>query len=216
MQVIGAGLSRTGTLSTRAALERLGYPCYHMTETARAAGHLDAWLGLTSGQKTMDWPALFKDYDATVDLPACLFYRELAEAFPDAKILLNVRDRESWYDSLMRLSTALGVFRPFVSASADLEKFLHLTDVAGHIMTNGDFSREGCLKAFEAHNAAVERAFPAERLLVFRVQDGWAPLCRFLGHPVPDEPFPYLNEGQATIRAFVSETFGVGPVPDTL
>lgn len=210
MDVIGAGLSRTGTMSTRAALERLGFPCYHMTETPLAGGHLDAWLTYSTGQSAMDWESLFKNYRASVDLPGCLFYKQILEAFPAAKVLLNVRDPDKWYDSLIRLSTTLEEFRPFVSESASLEKFLRLSDILGAILTNGDFSRQNCLRSFEAHNAAVQEYVPEERLLVFRVQDGWEPLCQFLGQNIPEEPFPHLNEGDETIRAFVTETFSIG------
>lgn len=210
MDVIGAGLSRTGTMSTRAALERLGFRCYHMTETPLAGGHLDAWLKYTTGQSAMDWESLFKNYRASVDLPGCLFYKQILEAFPAAKVVLNVRDPDKWYDSLIRLSTALEEYRPFVSDSASLEKFLRLSDVLGGILTKGDFSRKNCLMSFEAHNASVREHVPEERLLVFRVQDGWEPLCQFLGQNIPEEPFPHLNEGEDTIRAFVNETFSVG------
>ena len=92
MQVIGAGFMRTGTLSTQAALQTLGYPCCHMKEVPQAKGHLDMWLGLLSGQASMDWKALFHGYEATIDLTACAYYEELMKEFPDANVLLNVRD----------------------------------------------------------------------------------------------------------------------------
>ena len=209
MDVIGAGLSRTGTMSTRAALERLGYPCYHMTETPLVIGHLDAWLSYAAEQSVADWETLFENYKASVDLPGCLFYRQMLDVFPTAKVLLNLRDHDKWYDSLIRLSLTLEEFRPFVPDSAALEKFLRLSDILGGILTGGDFSRENCIRSFEVHNAVVQKVVPEDRLLVFRVQDGWEPLCRFLGQDIPDEPFPHLNEGSETIRAFMTETFAI-------
>ena len=50
------------------------------------------------------------------------------------------------------------------------------------------------MAAFTAHNEAVMAALPPDRLLVFHVREGWAPLCEFLGTPVPDEPFPRRND----------------------
>ena len=47
---------------------------------------------------------------------------------------------------------------------------------------------------YEAHNAQVKAHVPADRLLVFNVKEGWAPLCAFLGKQVPNEPFPFVNE----------------------
>lgn len=205
MQLLGAGMSRTGTMSTHAALERLGYPCYHMTEVARADGHLDAWNAYFSGQSEMDWPALFVNYAASVDTPCCLYYREMMSAFPDAKVLLNLRDPDKWYDSLVTLSTTLEEFRSQAEKSARLSKFFGITDHVGNMLTAGDLSRENCIKAFNAHNDAVQEYVPRDRLLVFRVQDGWEPLCEFLCQDIPDEPFPYLNEGRSTIQEFVNE-----------
>ncbi len=205
MQVIGAGMSRTGTMSTHAALERLGFRCYHMTEVARAGGHLEAWHRYLSGAGPMDWPVLFQNYEATVDTPSCLFYREIMAAFPDARVVLTLRDPDKWYDSLVTLASALEEFRPMALESRRLGQFLTITDEVGQRLTSGDFSREHCIAKFNAHNDAVRNHVPEDRLLVFKVQDGWGPLCAFLERPVPSEPFPYLNEGRATIHAFVRE-----------
>ena len=71
MKVIGAGFMRTGTMTMQAALERLGYPCYHM-EVPREPGHLDAWYQSVTGQAPMDWHTLFRKFEATVDTPGCL------------------------------------------------------------------------------------------------------------------------------------------------
>ncbi len=146
MQVIGAGMSRTGTMSTHAALERLGFRCYHMTEVARAGGHLEAWHRYLSGAGPMDWPILFQNYEATVDTPSCLFYREIMAAFPDARVVLTLRDPDKWYDSLVTLASALEEFRPMVLESRRLGQFLTITDEVGQRLTSGDFSREHCIK----------------------------------------------------------------------
>jgi len=66
------------------------------------------------------------------------------------------------------------------------------------------------LEAFTNHNAAVQKAIPVEKLLVFRVTEGWEPLCEFLEVPVPDKPFPHLNSGDETIKNKFSEFFGLG------
>ena len=205
MQVVGAGLSRTGTMSTHAALERLGFPCYHMTEVARASGHLEAWASYLSESASMDWSTLFQNYEATVDTPSCLFYREIMEAFPRAKVLLNLRDPAKWYESLVTLASTLEEFRPMAMESKRLGQFLSVTDAVGRILSAGDFSRENCVRKFNEHNDAVRESVPSDRLLVFRVEDGWEPLCEFLDRPVPAEPFPYLNEGRSTIQDFVRQ-----------
>lgn len=98
LQVIGAGFGRTGTASLKNALELLlGRRCYHMSEVLGQPGHVDHWLDVVAGKP--DWDAIFGDYVATVDFPASNYWRELADAFPDAKIVLSVRDPERWFES---------------------------------------------------------------------------------------------------------------------
>ena len=99
LKVIGAGFGRTGTLSTKVALEELGFgPCYHMVEVFEHPAHVPVWDAAARGE-TVNWRELFKDYQATVDWPGCTFYKEFMELYPDAKVLLTVRDPEKWYES---------------------------------------------------------------------------------------------------------------------
>src|SRR5262245_33965776 len=101
LELIGAGLGRTGTLSLKAALERIGYrPCYHMIEVLTAPERAQHWLGRAQ-DGTHDWDTIFAGYRATVDWPAAAFWRELLVRYPDAKVLLSRRDADRWYDSVM-------------------------------------------------------------------------------------------------------------------
>jgi len=54
--------------------------------------------------------------------------------------------------------------------------------------------RERAIEIFEARTAEVIETVPPDRLLVFTVADGWEPLCAFLDVPIPDTPFPHLND----------------------
>jgi hypothetical protein len=71
--------------------------------------------------------------------------------------------------------------------------------------------RAHAIETFERHTEEVRQGVPAERLLVFEVGQGWEPLCAHLGVPVPDEPFPHLND-TASFRARVMEERGPGAV----
>jgi sulfotransferase family protein len=216
MKIIGAGLMRTGTMSMQAALGALGYPCYHMVEVFRQAGHLDTWQKFVAGQAAMDWNALFARFEATVDTPACLFYRELMQEFPDAKVILTVRDPERWYESFAALPRVVDGLRPLERWIPKLGKAIRFVDAVFDNTFAGPLERGNCIRAFTAHNEAVQRFVPPERLLVFRVTDGWEPLCAFLGCAVPQgAPFPHLNEGDETIKALAREIF-VGPWMRTL
>ena len=210
MRVIGAGFGRTGTMSMQAAFDTLGYRCYHMREVAKDPKHLKAWDDFIRGKAPMDWQTLFRNYEATVDFPACVYYRELLEMFPDAKVVLNVRDADRWYDSFCTLRGAMDGFRVF-RFIPKVRRFLGFTDTLIDQVFSGSFERENCVRVFNDHNLAVQQHVPAERLLVFSVKDGWAPLCGFLGCEVPDGvPFPHLNEGGETLKKFGNQMI-VGP-----
>lgn len=193
LKVIGAGLGRTGTLTLKAALEQLGLgPCHHMVEVFAHMEQADFWRRAAEGA-AVDWEEIYAAYPATVDWPSCHFWRQLADRYPDAKMVLTVRDPEHWWESMSATilqAIKAGLADPDVGRRAAMrfaELIIHDQTFAG------DFSRENVIAAFERHNAAVRAAIPPERLLVYEVSQGWAPLCAFLGVPVPDAPFPLTN-----------------------
>ena len=209
MKVIGAGFMRTGTLSTQAALKILGFPCYHMREVARTPGHVEAWTRFVTKTAPMDWVALFRGYEATVDFPAAWYYRELMEAYPDAVVLLNERDPDAWYRSFATLWGFVNKMRAFRFVPK-LRRFIAFGDALLDATFDGKIEEANCKRVFEQHNAAVRRHVPPDKLLVFRVTDGWEPLCAFLGCEVPAVPFPHLNEGEQTLQEMAREVF-LGP-----
>ena len=205
MQVIGAGFGRTGTMSMQAALEILGYRCYHMKEITEDPTHLRRWHEFVAGHAPMDWRDLFKNYQATVDFPACVYYRELLAEFPDAKVVLNVRDPDRWFESFLTLQQTTDSFRIF-RFMPRARRFLDFVDLLLPKVFGSSRDRQRCIEVFNQHNAQVQATVPADRLLVFRVQEGWEPLCRFLGREVPaGVPFPHLNEGKETLKSLARE-----------
>jgi hypothetical protein len=188
LKVIGAGLGRTGTMSLKLALEELGFgPCYHMSEVAGGNNAFPLWVEAANGRP--DWEAIFNGYQSTTDYPACSFWRELAAFYPDAKVILSVRDPAKWFESVN--ST---IFSPEMSAHLEgmpVREFFEKcvwTEFRSHI---GD--RAFMIEAFNRHNEAVKREIPKERLLVYEAGQGWAPLCKFLGVPVPASTYPRAN-----------------------
>ena len=103
LQVIGAGYGRTGTLSLKLALEHLGFQrCYHMFEVLdQHPEHIADWAAAHRGE-AVDWDGLFEGYRAAVDWPACNLWRELAEHYPEARVVLTLRDAHSWHASVLR------------------------------------------------------------------------------------------------------------------
>jgi hypothetical protein len=192
-------------MSMQAALEILGYRCYHMKEVTEHPDHLRMWHRRVAGQPSLDWRELFKDFEATVDFPACIYYRELLAEFPDAKVVLNVREPERWFDSFLTLQQTTDRFRVFRFIPR-ARRFLDFVDLLLQQVFEHPRDRERCIEVFNEHNRTVQQTVPPDRLLVFRVQDGWTPLCQFLGVDVPvGVPFPHLNEGKDTLESLARE-----------
>jgi hypothetical protein len=225
MQVIGAGFPRTGTTSLKAALELLGFgPCYHMFEVLTNPDHVDRWLSTVS-DGPVDWGRVFDGYRSATDWPASFFWRELADAYPDAKILLSVRDPHRWYASFQTLISQAPPPAPPSEAPEDLPPVMaimtRMRPVLDKIATTTfgpDLSfgttpdEETAVAVFRRHERQVRQALPADRLLVFDVREGWGPLCAFLGVDAPDEPFPHLNDGDF-MRRMLPELMRGGTVP---
>jgi hypothetical protein len=213
LKVIGAGFGRTGTFTLKTALEALGFgPCYHMVEVGRHPGHDDLWKRAGRGE-AIDWDRLFEGYRAAVDWPASAFYDRLADHYPEAKVILTVRDPEAWYESACT-TIARGHFEP----DHDLATSDRMPDqVIWRGIFGGRFAdRTHALAVYHRHIEAVRRRVPPSRLLEYDVRQGWAPLCAFLGvTPPPGVPYPHLNtaaEWQARQR---QTAIAAGDAPGT-
>ncbi len=189
LQVVGAGVGRTGTHSLKIALEQLlGGPCHHMIEVFGHPDEVPVWTDAIDG-RPVDWAKLMNGYRAQVDWPGASFWPELAAANPDALVILSVRDPDSWYTSCSNTIFA-GLGEAVEKGDEWMAAVLRLfeTRFDGHI---GD--PVAMTDAFERHNEAVRTTIPAERLLEWTTADGWEPICERLGVAVPDEPFPVTN-----------------------
>jgi hypothetical protein len=213
MKLIGAGLPRTGTLSQKVALEMLGLgPCYHMVNVLADLDQANLWKRALAGESP--WDEVFDGFQSTVDAPGHYFYKELIEDYPDAKVLLSVRDPERWRQSMeqtvwavrnggstMRLmSDARGTIDPGWAAFLEMIDGL-LWEGAGTLSDCRD--PENLPAAMERWTEEVTANVPADRLLVWDVTQGWEPLCEFLELPVPDQPFPNLNDSQEFVERVV-------------
>jgi Sulfotransferase domain len=195
LEVIGVGYGRTGTLSLKAALERLGFgPCYHAVEFMRHPEHQARWEPAFRGNPR--WAEVFAGYRSTVDFPGTAFWRELVDAYPEAKVILTVRDTEQWYASM----------RETFLAAAGPEGQAPIPSAGGGVFGEGEDwfqmmadlqDEQTAIADFERHIDEVRGHVPGHRLLVYEVGQGWKPLCDFLGVHVPDESFPRLNDAEA-------------------
>jgi Sulfotransferase domain len=210
LKVIGAGLGRTATFSLKFALEHVGLgPCYHMSEVfAGARRNVPLWLDVV--RRKPDWNAIFAGFQSTTDYPACTYWRELADFYPDAKVILTVRDADSWFDSVSE--TIFSQRMQGSLAGTPIEAMMK-----GVVFDPFDGplnDRAFMTRWFTRRNQQVIDALPSERLLVFSPKQGWKPLCSFLGVPVPDVPFPRINSRDELSHAS-DEQGGLPPDPET-
>jgi hypothetical protein len=211
VKVIGAGFGRTGTASLKAALELLGYgPCYHMSAVIAQPYRVRQWLDVGEG-RSRDWDEIFAGFQSALDWPAAAYWRELAAHHPDAKVILTVRDPERWWDSVSetifrsalaerRLPLRRRLIRGLVALRAPdfaLYPRMARATVMDRVFDGRIDDREHAIEVFERHVAEVRATIAADRLLVFESKEGWGPLCAFLGVPVPEKPFPQVNERAA-------------------
>ena len=194
LKVIGAGFGRTGTMSMKAALEQLGLgPCYHMVECLpRGPEHWQKWVDASRGKS--DWDELFNGFASTVDFPSCTSYKALAAHYPDAKVVLTVRDPERWFES-----TQETIFAPHwieYLRKVEMGKFIQLT--INDYLQDRMHDKDHLIQRFQEHVEEVRNSIPASRLLVFEAKEGWGPLCEFLDLPEPDTDFPFINDTEAT------------------
>ena len=188
LKVVGAGLGRTGTHSLKVALEQLlGGPCYHMVEVFGHPEHVPMWHAAFRGEP-VDWDAVFDGYVACVDWPGGGVWRQLAAYAPDAVILLSTRDSaDQWWTSASRT-----IFQALDRVPGNDEWHAMAMDMLRSLTP--DFPDEAACKAgYERHNAEVRAEAPPDRLVEWKPQDGWGPLCKALGVPEPADPFPLTN-----------------------
>jgi hypothetical protein len=189
LQVVGAGVGRTGTHSLKLALEQLqGAPCHHMLEILGDPGQAPAWIDAVEG-RPVDWSAMLAPYRAIVDWPGASFWPELSQENPDALVLLSVRDPEDWYRSASNT-----IFLAFDRVPPELGPWM----LAVRQLLRDRFSDRfddptAMMDAYARHNDAVRAGVPASRLLEWNLGDGWGPICERLGLPVPVGPFPVTN-----------------------
>ena len=220
LKVIGAGYGRTGTMSTFTALNQLGLPCYHMAEVLQNPAnkdHMAFWNQVAEEAAGMqhDWNTVFANYTAAVDNPACCVWRELHAAYPDAKVLLTLHPKgpDGWYASTMDTIyftetqwqfKLLTVFVPRLRMFGNMSrKLLWQRNLKG-TMEN----KAAAIQRYKDHIEEVKAAIPAAQLLIFSVDQGWGPLCNFLGVPVPNTPFPNVNDRTQIKGAIAAMTKG--------
>jgi hypothetical protein len=224
LKIIGAGFGRTGTMSVYTALNALGFPCYHMKEVFASKGHPAFWYKVASTPPGTphDWEEVFTNYCAAVDFPASCVWRELMAAYPDAKVLLTLHPKGAgaWYDSTYETIYGMTRKRPIRTLAGALPWLRRFFDMTNKLIWQRTLKgtmpyRDKAIAQYHALTDEVKAAVPADRLLVFSADQGWKPLCEFLGVPAPATPFPRVNERaemKKRMRLMRWIAYGVGAI----
>jgi hypothetical protein len=201
LEILGPGFGRTGTHALKLAVERLGFgPTHHMFEVRDNPEQLPNWEAAARGE-TVDWEDVFRGYRSQVDFPGAKYWRELAQYYPSAKVILSVRDPDEWFDSVQ------ATIAPFLAGrgkhpSAHVNAIAEMghQTVAVQIFSDRLSDRDHATRCFRRHVAEVQSEIRSDRLLTFDVREGWEPLCKFLCVEAPDIPFPKTNSSKAFVE----------------
>ena len=198
LEIIGAGFGRTGTSSLKIALEHLGFgPAHHMFEVRDNPSLLPLWEAAARGE-AIDWDEAFRGYRSQVDWPGARYWRELAAHYPQAKVILTVRDPDEWFDSVQATIVPLLAGRGTHPGGAHPNAVAAMahTLINEALFDNRLSDRAHAIKVFKANIAEAQATIAASQLLTFDVRQGWEPLCDFLGCDVPTISFPKLNSSK--------------------
>lgn len=159
-----------------------------------SAGHAAAW-DQARIDGNADWQQLLDGYASAVDWPPAYFWQQLSEFAPAAKVILSVRDADSWYKSISET-----IFPAQTAPLAADETNMNLL-MPRRLIRFGTFDdrctdKQHVIDTYQQHNQAVVDAVPADQLLVYDIKEGWAPLCEFLGLSIPDGPMPRNNTAE--------------------
>jgi len=195
LKVVGSGLGRTGTKSMQTALAMLGVgPCHHMVEVFMHPESMALWVDAAEGRP--NWDEIFKDYQSAVDYPTAAYWKQVADHYPDAKVLHTVRDPDKWFESTQ--ATIFSQASPAIAGGGDDLRTRFFTGFMGPIREHLA-DRAWMTDYFRRHTEEVKATIAPERLLIYEVGEGWDRLCKFLGVPVPAEPYPSENSRQEFI-----------------
>ena len=194
LKVIGANFGRTATMSLKQGLEILGFEkCYHMSEVVVHPEHVKLWLDAWRGKDI--WTKLFAGYQAAVDWPAAAFWPQLMHVYPEAKIVLSIRDADKWFESARNT-----IFQSMDSNLLAKDEVLRTRiEMLKEIIVDGTFNgdltdKDKCIKIYKENIERCRSEVPLDRLIEFDTFLGWEQLCKELDCKIPEKPYPHVNK----------------------
>ena len=210
MKIICAGAGKTGTKSIAKALRHLGFKVFDFEE--QTLDFLDHWVDVFQNGAKPDVKRVYQNADVCVDTPGNLFFEEILEAFPDCKVILSVREEDSWIESAVRQLDSLYAIRSKIVSmlSPTATKMEYFLDSFFNAAIGSCNSKSTYVirKRYRIHNHRVKSIVPPDKLLVYNVKEGWKPLCDFLECEVPTVAFPHENIKAEITKKIVAGRYG--------
>nr|XP_039273486.1 uncharacterized protein LOC120347534 [Styela clava] len=218
MKVLVVGFSKTGTKTMNSALRILGYSIYDYEDNFYYLRN--DWIKiLTKGGTKEDFYRMYKNVDASMDIPVVIFWEEILEAFPDCKLIfMRRKDEEDWIKSWEKqaksvadnyLMKLLSCFSP--TAYSIMQYSHHVGRIAFGARPHRWYeayqgiSPTVAKKRYRDHNTSVLTRAPKDQVIEFTLSEGWDPLCKFLGKPIPEVEFPHRNKGASLLDDYLKE-----------
>jgi hypothetical protein len=165
--------------------------------------HPDDFYNADIDRSSADWDKLYANYDAAVDWPSVNFYKDLLLRYPNAQVILTIRDSDSWYESVKKTIRQNALQRACWKPDHPRYAYHRMTSktcLDGIIADPEKFEEKEMVKRlYEEHNEDVKRNVPEQKLLVMQlgVDTNWETLCKFLGKEVPKGiPYPRSNNSE--------------------
>ena len=158
-----------------------------------------------------DWDQLLGDCQGTIDMPTAFFADELIAAYPDAKVVLMQRDFNAWYKSMSatifrsRKPNPIGRFILWLDYNETGQAGYMALEIMNAFLGLGGDEYDNVKQKYDDYFDRIRQSVPKERLLEFKLKEGFEPLCEFLDCGVPMETdaqtgkervksFPHINE----------------------
>jgi hypothetical protein len=169
-----------------------GLHTYHMFKVIDVhPEHLKFWVEVADAPPgtQFDWDKGMeitkRKYEAAIDNPACCVWKELSQAYPEAIVILTLHPKgaEEWYEScyetiyspnvptlnnIFCFRIVLPLIFPFFRRLNKMNTFFWDRNLKGTMSDKKKSAAE-----YEAHIEEVRKLVPPEKLLVFKVTEGW-------------------------------------------
>eukprot|EP01084_Bolivina_argentea_P279789 478372_1 len=223
LEIINAGFFRCGSASLAEALRQLGCgPIWHTQTNSREKNKkgLIWWTKhvildkIENDDVTINFDEWLQEIQSKVimDVPVVFIWDKIFAQYPKSKVIVVVRDDlDRWVISYQIILNSVAYlygfpvkyimkFVPFFSAEVLFHfKYwnkYHNGDVSKFCEANNEEIKKMLKDKLKKHIEKVKRIVPPNQLLIFKVSDGWNPLCEFLQKPIPDKPFPRINSAE--------------------